>query len=135
MPGMDGFEFVRNIRMFNQFMPIVITSSSSSREHFKEYLEIGVDEFLEKPFTAGELLAVMQRIEKTLLLRESLVSMSRLTFRAFVSLEKMEHMNSVRENHVELSRERKHFLSVLADMRDLTVQLLSADRANKKFHR
>jgi CheY-like chemotaxis protein len=132
MPGMDGIQFIRKIRSFNQFIPVVVVSGHSSRDHFKIFLEIGVDEFIDKPFSEEVLSAVLQRVEKSQALREALLSISRLTFRAVVSLEKMEFLVTNSNTTDEITAEQQRFSAVLGDLRGLTLQLLDAERAHKK---
>ncbi|MCX6128274.1 MAG: response regulator, partial [Proteobacteria bacterium] len=50
MPEMDGEEFVREVRKFNHLIPIIIISGFSSRDNLKTFVQLGVDEFIDKPF-------------------------------------------------------------------------------------
>ncbi len=127
MPQMTGIDFVRKIRDFNQFMPIIVISGHSSREHFKTYLEIGVDEFLDKPFSIDALLIALRRAEKDKAMNEAVIDLSRLTFKAYVSLEKMDHLLSTSDQSL-LVNERSNFSAILSEMRLRTSKLLSAER-------
>jgi DNA-binding response OmpR family regulator len=50
MPGMDGFEVVRQMRkLCTQWMPILFISANTSNEHVVEGLDSGGDDYLFKP--------------------------------------------------------------------------------------
>ncbi len=51
MPGMDGFEAIRKIRLRGVSTPIIIISSMTSREDRKRCIEVGGNDFLPKPVT------------------------------------------------------------------------------------
>jgi adenylate cyclase len=58
MPGMDGFEVCRRLRAYvaTQMLPIVMITASAEKEKVRS-LEVGADDFLQKPFNQAELLA------------------------------------------------------------------------------
>ena len=60
MPKMDGFEVVKRIRAnkATEFIPIVmITALRDTRENRIKSIEVGADDFIEKPFDSVEVLA------------------------------------------------------------------------------
>ena len=60
MPRMDGFEVVERIRAHEatEFIPIVmITALRDTRENRIKSIEVGADDFIEKPFDSVEVLA------------------------------------------------------------------------------
>jgi signal transduction histidine kinase len=59
MPGMDGFELLRELRADarTRIVPIVLLSARAGEESRLEGLEAGADDYLVKPFSARELLA------------------------------------------------------------------------------
>ena len=63
MPFLDGFEFVRIVRMPGVFpfsdLPIIMLSGYGGRENVLEAMRLGVNEFLKKPVSAN---ALLQRI-------------------------------------------------------------------------
>jgi len=56
MPLMDGFEVCRRIREFSQLPIIMVTAKDSEMDKIKG-LDAGADDYITKPFTAGELMA------------------------------------------------------------------------------
>jgi chemosensory pili system protein ChpA (sensor histidine kinase/response regulator) len=63
MPRMDGFEFARNVRADAQTraIPIVMISSRTADKHRKHALDIGVNEYMGKPYQEDQLLALIKR--------------------------------------------------------------------------
>jgi FixJ family two-component response regulator len=60
MPGMDGIELQRRIRLEHATLPVVfITGHNSSDEIRRKALDEGAVDFLYKPFNAAELLKLM----------------------------------------------------------------------------
>ncbi len=61
MPRMDGFEVARQVRHDDRYdgLPIIMISSRSGRKHRDRARELGVDEFLGKPFQESDLLATI----------------------------------------------------------------------------
>jgi len=65
MPGLDGFELLRQLRADPETreLPIILLSARAGEESRIEGLEAGADDYLIKPFSARELLV---RVEATL---------------------------------------------------------------------
>ena len=63
LPDMDGLELIKNVRQWTN-TPIIVLSARGREQDKVSALELGADDYLTKPFGAGELLArlkVMQR--------------------------------------------------------------------------
>lgn len=56
MPGMDGLEFLRQLRARNLAprVPVVMITTESSEEHVKQAILAGAQGYLRKPFTAEQ---------------------------------------------------------------------------------
>ena len=68
MPEMDGFETLKNIRAINDISntPFVFLTAKTETRDFREGMNTGADDFLNKPFNTEELLKVIQlRITKS----------------------------------------------------------------------
>jgi len=63
MPGMDGYEVCRKLREKDSRTPILFLSAKSEERDVVAGLELGADDFIRKPFSAGE---VMARIRSAL---------------------------------------------------------------------
>ncbi|WP_202899200.1 response regulator transcription factor [Methylocapsa aurea] len=57
LPGVDGFDICRQVRLRSEYTPIVITSAKSAEAHRILGLELGADDYLTKPFSVLELAA------------------------------------------------------------------------------
>ena len=68
MPEMDGFDTLKNIRAINEISntPFVFLTAKTETRDFREGMNSGADDFLNKPFNTQELLEVIQlRISKS----------------------------------------------------------------------
>ena len=63
MPEMDGYTASHEIRLFNQTIPIVALTASASNDVKERVLEVGMQDYITKPFNPNDFL---QRIKKYL---------------------------------------------------------------------
>lgn len=61
MPKMNGFEVLKNIRSAVPNIAVIMISSDASLSNVKEACTYGVDNFLVKPFKAGQLIDAIYR--------------------------------------------------------------------------
>ena len=63
MPRMDGFEFARNIRAdeATKSIPVIMITSRTAEKHRNRALELGVNEYMGKPYQEEQLLALIAR--------------------------------------------------------------------------
>ena len=61
MPKKDGFETLREIRSFSQVPVVMLTAKDEEKDELKGY-ELGVDEYISKPFSPKILVARVQAI-------------------------------------------------------------------------
>ncbi|HET7403899.1 MAG TPA: response regulator, partial [Usitatibacter sp.] len=63
MPRMDGFEFARNVRADEgtKSIPIVMITSRTADKHRNRALELGVNEYMGKPYQEDQLLELIRR--------------------------------------------------------------------------
>jgi chemosensory pili system protein ChpA (sensor histidine kinase/response regulator) len=62
MPRMDGFDFVRNIRADAKLrdLPVIMITSRIAAKHRDHATELGVDNYLGKPYAEDELLGLIK---------------------------------------------------------------------------
>ncbi len=63
MPRMDGFEFARNVRADDatRTIPIIMITSRTAEKHRNRALELGVNEYMGKPYQEEQLIALIKR--------------------------------------------------------------------------
>ena len=62
MPGLSGEETCRQLKALNPNAPIVISSGYSSAELAGRFAQLGVVDFLQKPYRWGELITRVRQI-------------------------------------------------------------------------
>jgi DNA-binding response OmpR family regulator len=65
LPGISGFEVLRQVRTEDALFPVIILSARNAEEDVVEGLTLGADDYVVKPFSIREL---MLRIRRTLAL-------------------------------------------------------------------
>lgn len=69
LPGIDGFTLTERVRRRDRMVPVVIISRRAHKDDKQKAFDLGVDDYLVKPFEPEELLwrirAVAGRMEKT----------------------------------------------------------------------
>lgn len=75
MPGLDGFAFYRRVRMLPELrsVPFIFLTALGTREHIRQGMATGADDYLTKPFARKELIdAVSVRLQRLAELRRPL---------------------------------------------------------------
>ncbi|MEI8172117.1 MAG: response regulator transcription factor [Deltaproteobacteria bacterium] len=62
LPGIDGLSILRNIRLEDERIPILIITAKSEPEYRVKGLSYGVDDYLSKPFNLDEFLLRVERL-------------------------------------------------------------------------
>ncbi|MFV0373077.1 response regulator transcription factor [Microbacterium sp.] len=57
LPGMDGFEVLRNLRASGYSVPVIMLTARSGTDDTIEGLDAGANDYMPKPFEVAELLA------------------------------------------------------------------------------
>lgn len=66
LSGLDGFSLTERVREKDFFIPIIIISHSEKKEDKRKAFELGVDDYLVKPFDPEELLWRINAIQRRL---------------------------------------------------------------------
>lgn len=75
LPGLDGFEVVKKARADGIDIPVIMLTAKSQTSDKIQGLDLGADDYLTKPFDAGELLArIRARIRNTAAIHGSTIS-------------------------------------------------------------
>lgn len=57
LPGMSGHDFLKEFRAQNTLVPIIVLTAYTSEQEKVFCLDLGADDFIDKPFSVNELLA------------------------------------------------------------------------------
>lgn len=98
MPKMDGWQVCREIRNFSKVPIIMLTAKSDERNELQGF-EIGVDEYITKPFSPRILVA---RVE-ALLRRANMLVQDQILSVGGIEINKAAHIVTVGEKNIELS--------------------------------
>lgn len=61
MPKMNGLDMLTEIRKINSFIPVIIFSSYSNKEYLLKSIQIGIDDYIIKPYREYDILEVLSR--------------------------------------------------------------------------
>ena len=65
MPGLNGFMVLDSIRKYSD-VPVIMVTAKRETEALQKALDLGADDYVEKPFRPGELLArVKAKLRRT----------------------------------------------------------------------
>ena len=64
LPGIDGFDLLKNLRSFGVKTPVIIISALSNTANIVKGLDLGAVDYIRKPFEWDELLARIRVIQK-----------------------------------------------------------------------
>ena len=112
MPKMDGWEACKEIRGISEVPIIMLTAKSDERDELLGF-ELGVDEYITKPFSPKILMARVEAI----LRRTSSVSSDDLLSAGEIELDIAAHTVKVSGNLVELSYKEFELLNYFVELR------------------
>ena len=109
MPKMDGWEVCREIRHYSQVPIIMLTAKSDEKDELMGF-EIGVDEYISKPFSPKILVARVEAI----LRRTNVIGEGKREIGGIV-LDQSAHEVTIDGNQIELSFKEFELLSYFID--------------------
>ena len=109
MPKMDGWEVCKAIRQYSQTPIIMLTARGEERDELKGF-ELGVDEYISKPFSPKILVARVEAI-----LRRSNAAASDVIQVGGIDINKAAHEVTIDGTPVELSFKEFELLSYFVD--------------------
>jgi len=64
MPRMDGYQFATHVRNDPRLkdLPIIMITSRSGEKHRAKAIEVGVDDYLSKPYQEAQLVSAMESL-------------------------------------------------------------------------
>ena len=110
MPKMDGWEVCREIRKNSKVPMIMLTAKSSEADELKGF-ELGVDEYISKPFSPKILVA---RVEAVLRRSNSIVQ-DEVLIAGNIVIDKSAHMVTIDGKSIDLSYKEFELLTYFAE--------------------
>lgn len=98
MPKMDGWEVCKEIRKFSKVPIIMLTAKSEENDELKGF-ELGVDEYISKPFSPRILVARVDAI----LRRANKIGADMTIEAGDIKIDKAAHIVKVKDKEIELS--------------------------------
>ena len=98
MPKMDGWEVCKEIRKFSKVPIIMLTAKSEENDELKGF-ELGVDEYISKPFSPKILVARVDAI----LRRANKIGADMTREAGDIKIDKAAHIVNVKDKEIELS--------------------------------
>lgn len=115
MPKMDGWEVCREIRKYSKVPIIMLTAKASEKDELLGF-ELGVDEYISKPFSPKILVARVQAI-----LRRTGANDDEVIEVGGIKLDKSAHEVYVDENKLELSYKEFELLSFFVENKGIAL--------------
>ena len=110
LPGHDGFEVCQTIREFSEMPIIMLTARSEERDELQGF-ELGVDEYISKPFSPKILVARVTAI----LRRTNALASDDLLHADGIEIDKAAHMVKIDGKPIELSYKEFELLTYFVE--------------------
>ena len=116
MPKMDGWEVCREIRTYSKVPIIMLTAKSDERDELQGF-ELGVDEYISKPFSPKILVARVEAI----LRRTNQYNKSELLSCGSIQIDKAAHQVVIDGKNVELSFKEFELLTYFVENKGIAL--------------
>ena len=116
MPKMDGWEVVREIRKYSQVPIIMLTAKSDEKDELLGF-ELGVDEYISKPFSPKILTA---RVD-ALIRRSYSIDSSEMIDVGGIVINKAAHIVKINDEEIELSFKEFELLTYFVDNKGIAL--------------
>ena len=116
MPKMDGWEVCREIRQYSKVPIIMLTAKSSEKDELQGF-ELGVDEYISKPFSPKILVARVEAI----LRRSVQTSNEDILEEGGIQINKSAHIVTIDGSQVELSFKEFELLSYFLENKGIAL--------------
>lgn len=110
MPKMDGWEVCREIRKKSKVPIIMLTAKASEADELKGF-ELGVDEYISKPFSPKILVARVEAV----LRRSNAMAAEEVIYAGDIVIDKSAHQVTIEGKTIELSYKEFELLTYFAE--------------------
>ncbi|MGY3803847.1 response regulator [Pigmentibacter ruber] len=128
MPKMDGFVFTEHLREINLYIPVILVSGNLDLDYAKNFLRLGVTDFIEKPFKFLDILLVLEKAMKTRNMWKELLKISKACFKTFVYVQKLDTLLNSSENNNQYLTDRQILQQCLDEIKSATTKLLNFEK-------
>lgn len=108
LPDIDGLEVCRRVRAVSEVPIIIVTARGHESDRVKG-LELGADDYVVKPFSMRELAARIRANARRYVQRPPVLTVGEVT------IDRQQHICTIRGEHVELTPKEFSLLVVLAE--------------------
>jgi DNA-binding response OmpR family regulator len=112
MPGMDGFETLKQLRSMSS-VPVIVLSAKGTNVDKVKGLDLGADDYLAKPFSPDELISRIEAVRRRLLPDEKRKTHEQASFND-LTIDFKKRLVTVQSKEVRLTRIEWLLLSELA---------------------
>ena len=116
MPEMDGWQVCREVRQSSKVPIIMLTARSEERDELQGF-ELGVDEYISKPFSPKILVARVQAI----LRRSHVLETENITDAGGIVIDKAAHRVMIEEKEIDLSYKEFELLSYFVENKGIAL--------------
>ena len=116
MPKMDGWQVCREIRKYSKVPIIMLTAKGDERDELQGF-DLGVDEYITKPFSPKILVARVEAI----LRRSNLLTNDEVISAGGIELDKAAHQVTIDGKEIELSFKEFELLTYFMENRGLAL--------------
>ena len=110
LPDGDGKEVIRNVRQWSD-VPIIVLSARDRESEKIEALDLGADDFINKPFGVGELMARLRTAMRHRMQRHAEIPVLKL---GEIEIDTIRHRVTRAGNEIKLTPKEFELLSLLA---------------------
>lgn len=116
MPKMDGWQVCREIRSYSKVPIIMLTAKSDERDELQGF-ELGVDEYISKPFSPKILVARVEAI----LRRTNQINADEILEAGGITINKAAHIVTLDGKQIDLSYKEFELLSYFVENRGIAL--------------
>jgi two-component system KDP operon response regulator KdpE len=110
LPDGDGKEVIRNVRQWSD-VPIIVLSARDRESEKIDALDLGADDFINKPFSVGELMARLRTAMRHRMQRHAEIPVLRL---GELEIDNVRHRVTRADKEIKLTPKEFELLSLLA---------------------
>ncbi len=129
MPEMNGLDLAKEIRKINNYIPIIFVSGNTNRELLKQFITLGVNDFIDKPFSVDDIILAVDRAIQTKLLWNELLVISKACFKTYVYANKIDKFINTTDN--EYKQDHLILNNCLIEIQKSAKRLLKIEKVNQ----